>query len=740
MISRETQTEAAGRHRHGADLVRAVRIDLGRVVWRALLIGLLACAVLAIPFLLRYEDRAAATASRAESAEHRIVDLVAQTASREIAGVLADLRYLSDHNELQDLLAEDSPATRHRLATEYVSFAKQKQYYDQMRVIGPDGWEQVRVNARDGQAVIVSAEALQNKNGRYYFTETMRLGPGEIHVTPIDLNVEHGAIESPPRPTLRVATPLFGPRGERRGILLLNYAADQLFSRLRTLAEAAPSELWLLNSDGYWLIGSRQDEWAFMYPERKDRSLATRDPATWARLAGEHQGQLATGEGIITFRKVYPLLSDGIQRPGAPEQQPPVGAGQYYWIAATFLPDTFLAARNQAAAHDLLLGYGVLATLVLFIAHVLSYYSLQRRELNRIMASILDNVPDLISYVDTSRRFRFSNRAHQSVLGLGPAEIYGRTVRDVLGDAAYEALGPRLDEVLGGQEVNFEAHLGYGGQERDLSINYMPDTGHGGTLRGCVAVESDVTPLKNAERREREQMLELAHAARLTCVGEMATQIAHEVNQPLTAIVTYCAAARRGLAAAPVDTARLGEWLSAIDTQAHRVSDTVRRLREFVRKGEKTIESIDLNEVVADAVRMVQPLADRQKIKIARELSPGLPRIGADRLLITQAALNLLRNAVEAASTSPSERRQVKVTTAVEGPNVELRVIDSGPGLAADVADRLFEPFVTTRPGGLGLGLSIARSILDAHSGEISYRAAADGGACFTLTLPGRTI
>jgi PAS domain S-box-containing protein len=354
------------------------------------------------------------------------------------------------------------------------------------------------------------------------------------------------------------------------------------------------------------------------------------------------------------------------------------------------------------------------------------------------MASILDNVADLISYVDTGQRFRFSNRSHQRILGLGAGELYGKTLREVLGSAAYETLRPRLEQVLAGEQANFDARIAYGGRDRDLAIAYTPDRDHG-ALRGFVAVESDVTPLRNAERREREQMLELAHAARLACVGEMATQIAHEVNQPLTAIVTYCAAARHGLAAPEVDVARIGEWLDAIGGQAHRVSDTVRRLREFVRKGVVTFAAMDLNEVVTDAVRMIQPIAERQDVPVVRELSPGLPRVAADRVLLTQAVLNLVRNAVEAASASPLERRWVRVTTAATGPAVELRVIDSGPGLSADVAERLFEPFVTTKSGGLGLGLPIARSILHAHGGEIIYRTAAEGGACFTLTLPTRT-
>jgi PAS domain S-box-containing protein len=376
---------------------------------------------------------------------------------------------------------------------------------------------------------------------------------------------------------------------------------------------------------------------------------------------------------------------------------------------------------------------------VLLVSPVLSYYSVQRHGLNRIMASILDNVPDLISYVDTDQRLRFSNRAHRSVLGVRSPEIYGRSLREILGDAAYDVLRPRLDEVLGGRPVTFDTRLVYGGQARDLSIAYMPDAGHGGALRGFVAVESDVTALRDAERRERERMLELAHAGRLACVGEMATQIAHEVNQPLTAIVTYCAAVKHGLGAQQADRSRVGEWLDAIGAQAHRVGDTIRRLRDFVRKGGMTLAPMDLGEVVADAVRMIQPGANRQGVLVAVEPSSSLPEVFADRVLLTQAVLNLVRNAVDAAAASPPDRRLVRVVTAAAPAGVEVRVIDSGPGLAAELEDRLFEPFATTKDGGLGLGLPIARSIVEAHGGEIGYSPAEGGDTCFTLTLPART-
>lgn len=267
-------------------------------------------------------------------------------------------------------------------------------------------------------------------------------------------------------------------------------------------------------------------------------------------------------------------------------------------------------------------------------------------------------------------------------------------------------------------------------------MSYVPDLGSGGEVAGLFVVVSDVTRLKEAERRARERMLEVAHAARLASVGEMATQIAHEVNQPLTAIVTYCAALQRSLESGSPDPSRLREWVSAIGDDATRVSEIIRRLREFVRRGELTRVPVDLGEVVEEVAGMVRSEARRQGIAVAVEGLPTLPAVLADRVLIAQAVLNLLRNAVDAVSGEPPERRRVRIRVAPAGERVEVTVADSGPGISPELGGKLFESFVSTKADGLGMGLPITRSIVEAHGGEVRYGAAAEGGTVFSFSLP----
>ncbi len=414
----------------------------------------------------------------------------------------------------------------------------------------------------------------------------------------------------------------------------------------------------------------------------------------------------------------------------------PLGVAVCALLAIPFLLH-YRADETPALSGNVALTFGALALLALLATVWLAYLSARGRALAHVMRSVLDNVPDLISYVDADQRYRFSNRAYHRMFGLTPAAIYGRSVRDLLGETAYEIVRPRLERALAGNSESFESHIDYSrAGPRDVSVSYVPDRGPGGEVAGLFVVVSDITRLKEAERRERERMLELAHAARLASVGEMATQIAHEVNQPLTAIVTYCAALERGLETGGGDPARLREWVSAIGDEARRVSEIVRRLREFVRRGEMALVALDLREVLEEVVGMVRPEARRQAVTIAVEGSAAPPAVLADRVLIAQAVLNLLRNAVDAVSGESPERRRVSLRVAAVGDRVEVAVADAGPGVSPDIGGKLFESFVSTKRGGLGMGLPITRSIVEAHGGQVRYGPAPGGGTVFSFSLP----
>ncbi|NNF51985.1 MAG: GAF domain-containing protein [Gammaproteobacteria bacterium] len=245
------------------------------------------------------------------------------------------------------------------------------------------------------------------------------------------------------------------------------------------------------------------------------------------------------------------------------------------------------------------------------------------------------------------------------------------------------------------------------------------------------------------ERREaaiagRAKRDNIAHEARLVAMGEMASSVAHEINQPLAAISNYCETGISELFADARDDEILERALRGAAAQAQRAGEIIRRLREFVRKGDTTRTVVDLKQLIEETVGLVAHDARARKIRIADECAERLPAIEVCRIQIQQVLFNLLRNAIEAIEDNEhSDERLITIRAASPGAHsVEISVADTGPGLKPDSAASIFEPFETSKPYGMGLGLSISRSILEAHGGSLSAVKNTGSGACFEIRLP----
>lgn len=265
---------------------------------------------------------------------------------------------------------------------------------------------------------------------------------------------------------------------------------------------------------------------------------------------------------------------------------------------------------------------------------------------------------------------------------------------------------------------------------------------HFGRIR-VVRRRGEAMTRKAEERREAEAQasrirVELEHLARVSTAGALATSLAHEVNQPLSAIVNNAEAARRFLERGPDAKADLSAILKDIADQGQRASEVVRRLREFLRRREVTHEDFDLNDVVHAVMPLVRRELSDQHVELRPILAPGLPRVRADRIQLQQVLVNLIQNACEAMNTSSGEHR-ITVTTRRAGEMVRMEVQDTGPGLDPKVAARLFQHFVTTKADGMGLGLAICHTLVEASDGRIVHERPETGGARFAVELPARS-
>jgi PAS domain S-box-containing protein len=716
---------------------RVVQVNLRRIILHTVLLGLAFSALLAVPFVFYHRAEAENNLGLLQAEQERVIKLAAGTIQQEMDAVLSDLRYLSQHNEIRNHLQRDSRGSRLDLATEYLALVRQKRLYDQVRLIGLDGMEVVRVNFNDGRPAVVADADLQDKHDRYYFEETLWLSPGQIYVSPLDLNLDEGAIDQPRKPVMRFATPVADEQGLIRGMVVLNYQGQRLRDKLGAL-EGRAGSIWLVNAQGHWLKGAAaEDEWGFMYPERPQRGVADRFPRLWQQMQGKRSGVHQTEASWIRFERVYPLLGENASAAGIGFARA-VDADRYYWTVAVELSQSAIREANLALLKKLWTVYGVLVLFAFLVAGALVFVVSRNKALAQVMEKVVDNVPVLVAYVDAEQRYRFNNMAYERFFGLRPKQIYGKSMLELLGGAAYQAARPYIEQALAGQAVTFERQLPYAGAgARDVTVSYLPDTSPQGEVRGFYVMVNDVSLIRASQRRERQHMLELAHVSRLASMGEMATEIAHEINQPLAAISMYSAAGLRTLQGGG-DRGKLETWLEAINAQAKRASEIVKRVRRFVQKGEPQLGSVDLNLVARETVALVDHDARAQEVEIVLELAEGLPLVQAERVLLEQVVFNLLRNAMDAVLAGSGERR-ITLRTAFDAQLVYVEVSDTGPGVDPALGAQIFDSFVTSKQGGLGMGLAISRSIAEAHGGTLRYAARPGGGAIFTFSLARET-
>jgi two-component system, LuxR family, sensor kinase FixL len=251
--------------------------------------------------------------------------------------------------------------------------------------------------------------------------------------------------------------------------------------------------------------------------------------------------------------------------------------------------------------------------------------------------------------------------------------------------------------------------------------------------RVFVGIVHDLTARSITARRMQDMQSELLHVSRLSAMGQMTAAIAHELNQPLTAVLNYINAARRTIPPNDAQSRRALELMDKAAAQTSRAGDIIRQLRNFVEKRETSRVEANLNLVVEEAISLAAVGSADANVKLILQLEPHLPPLHIDRIQVQQVIINLIRNSLEAMRDVPL--RELRIKTAREKDAVTISISDTGPGLAPEIANRLFHPFVTTKEKGMGIGLSICRSIVEAHGGRIWAESNSEGAA-FHVSLP----
>ncbi len=277
----------------------------------------------------------------------------------------------------------------------------------------------------------------------------------------------------------------------------------------------------------------------------------------------------------------------------------------------------------------------------------------------------------------------------------------------------------------------------FDGEYRWFLTVCRPFFGDDASFRGYIGTAIDITDSKQAQYEIHKTQMELSHARRVSSVGELASSLAHELNQPLSAILSNAQAALRFMKSDLVSTREIEDILGDIVSDDKRAGMIIRRLRGFVKQKELETELLNLNDVAQGVIELLHSMIIERGARVATEFAHHLPVIRADLVQLQQVLLNLLVNGLDAMRETPQEQRMVSIRTiVVDSETVQISVKDSGPGLSEDRIERVFQPFFTTKKEGLGMGLSIARTIIEAHKGRLWAENNPEGGAVFHITLP----
>jgi len=362
----------------------------------------------------------------------------------------------------------------------------------------------------------------------------------------------------------------------------------------------------------------------------------------------------------------------------------------------------------------------------------------KRKRAEYLAGHVFETSPDAIYIVGRDYTYRRVNPVFARRWTLPAEEIVGMHMADLAGKEPFEeTYKPNLDRCFAGEEVSFGGWFPTPGGRRYLAATYSPLRPDSERVLAALVVTRDLTDRVRESEALQEAQAELAHVTRVMTLGELTASIAHEVNQPLAAIVADANASLHWLAASPPDLGSVREALDAIVKDGHRASEVIQRIRQLATKTSPQKARLDMNDVIRDVVPLIGSEMRSHEVSLRIDLAPALPPVLADRVQLQQVLINLVMNGIEAMASIDGRSRELVIRSQPgDDDHVVVAVQDAGVGIDAQKTDQLFSAFYTTKPDGMGMGLSISRSIIEAHGGRLWATPNPDHGATFHFALP----
>jgi len=352
------------------------------------------------------------------------------------------------------------------------------------------------------------------------------------------------------------------------------------------------------------------------------------------------------------------------------------------------------------------------------------------------LQTIIESEPECVKLQDANGLIMEMNPAGLSLLEASSSkDVIGRLMYDFITPEYADEYRELTRQVFAGERASMEFEVfSINGRRHWMKTHAAPLFDHNDRVIALLAITRNIDLRKKNEARLYQQQIELARVCRLSTMGEMATSLAHELNQPLCAVSSYAESAKQ---LNLTENRALDDLLDKIVQQSWRATKIVQNMRTFVKKQAPMPEAISAESIVNSSMEFLSPCWRRKKIQISINISANLNPLYVDRIQIEQVLLNLLSNAIQAVDELPEQLRKIHIEVSQENrEEVLFSVFNMGPGVPEDMAEDLFTPFFTTKDTGLGMGLSISRSIIEAHAGNIWYCYKANYGPCFCFTLP----
>jgi two-component system, sensor histidine kinase and response regulator len=673
--------------------------------------------------------------------------------SKTIDNVIHDLQFITAQNELKKLLQvedfynESSHQIKLDVINEYIILNRQNQMYDQIRLFDVNGQEFIKLYRLGNSIFSAFPSQMANYRDKYWFKEGLKLGKKEIFISPIDLKIDGNKLSIPLTPTIRFMTPLFDSQGKKKGLIVINYLAENIIRSINLINTSNESQILIINEDGFWLQGIKnEDEWGFMIEERKNNTFQMNFPQTWQKIQNKQRGYIKTKEGLFSFIKVdiasnksslsYPIYS-----------LPKSGLIILIWVSPEMLQ------KNQQIISEKYLGlYGFSTLIIAFASGVIASIQYQKQKVQEKLKQseakyrqIIETAEEGICIVDTDNLITLVNPKLAKMLGYFSGDLLNKSILNFISDDDQDLIKSNLKTCRYGKKNTFELKFNLTEENYLWAIVSISSIFNiTGKYTGILIMVTDISDRHQYEI-ELHQAKEIAEKASQV-KSQFISNISHELRTPLNGILGYAQILKND---DNLDEEQKKELDTIKDCGLHLLNliDDLISLSKL--EGDKIAlnpHELNLPNFLDSLVEITSMKAKHKGIKFNYQFSKALPWIiYADEKYLRQILLNLLGNAVKFTHQGEVTFQVDLVSSCVSANNYALipltnclrfLIKDTGIGIAQENLENIFLPFKQigknlSQSDGAGLGLTISQKLATIIHSEIKVKSNLGKGSIF---------